>query len=283
MRLAVRTIHTAAWALVLSLAASEAFASGVGASIYVPGKARPAVQQTSCQTGACGPVAGCNGCQRLGFACVDHATVPPCTAEGGCYPNRPTFGYTKPRWRQWPGAKYNTGAPEAAGPSEQLPAVDEPAPEEEDKQAPPPIEDVESPSAGDEGADTPGFEEEAAPGIEVTLPPLPEGPFSTPRPATQPFQNQAPIQNNAPPALPFGFDSRGNAPAGENWTPPPAPFTKIPANLPKPRVGDDAPPPLPSGFTGTAPAQLLRRLPVTRPVGRYDRQVQQASAQTPIR
>lgn len=279
MRIAVRTTQTAAiGALILSLGVIDAHASGVGASIYVPGKAAPAVRQASCQTGTCAPVSGCSGCQRLGFACVDHATPAPCTAEGGCHPNRSTFGYTKPRWRQWPGAKYNTGGPQAADPSDQLPPVEEPTPEDEDKQAPPPIEDVESPSdpAGDEPG-VPGFEEEG-PGIEVTLPPLPEGPLPVPRPNATP-----PFQNNAPPALPFGFENRSRAPSESQWDAPPAPFTKMPANLPKPAAGDDAPPPLPQGFTGATPEQLLRRLPTTRPVGRYDRQIRQASAQTPIR
>ncbi len=277
-----RTTRIAFWpAFVLAslagLTAGDALASGVGASIYVPAPKRPQVQQTSCQTGVCGPAAHCGECQRLGFACVDHATVPPCTAEGACYPKRNTFGYYKTRWRTWPGAKYGGPSPTAAEPTEDVPVIDPHVAEEEDKQAPQPIEEVASPSAEGEGGAGGQFDSEP-PGVEINLPPLPEGPLpTTPQPARP---------QGGPPALPFGYVPSGGSSAQEtpDWRPAATPVSAVPAKLPKPSAtGDNAPPPLPFGFTNAAPERLLRRLPAARPAGRFDGAVRQASAQTPIR
>ena len=256
-------------ALLAGPIAGDALASGVGASIYVPAPKRPAVQQASCQTGAC------DGPQRLGFAGVDGATVPPCTAEGGCYPKRNTFGFYATRWRTWPGAKYGGPAPTAADPSEDVPVIDPPTAEEEDQQAPPPIEDAESPSAEGEGG---GQFDAEPPGAEINLPPLPEGPLpTTPKPARP---------QGGPPALPFGFAPPTNSPGPgpQDWRPTPNPVSAVPSRLPEPaNAGADAPPPLPFGFTNAAPERLLRRLPASRPTGRYDGAVRPVSAQSPIR
>lgn len=276
-----RTTRIAFWpalalAAMAGLTACEALASGVGASMYVPAPARakPQVQQASCHTGTCGPVAHCNECQRLGFACVDHATPPPCTAEGACYPNRATFGYTPNRWRRWPGAKYGGPSPTAAGPTGDVPDFEPPAPEEEDKQAPPSIEDAESPSAEAEGEG--GQFDAEPPGVEINLPPLPEGPLPT--------NPGAPRPQGGPPSLPFGFTPPREAPApAQDWRPAPTPVSAVPTKLPKPAAGEDAPPPLPFGFTNASPERLLRRLPNTRPAGRYDGAIRQASAQAPVR
>lgn len=268
-----RNTRLASWtafalALVAGPIAGDALASGVGASIYVQAPQRSPVQQASCETGACGPG---GDCQRLGFAGVDGATVPPCTAEGGCYPKRNTFGYYQTRWRTWPGAKYGGPSPAVAEPTDEIPAIDPPSAEEEDKQAPPPIEDSESSSdEGDAGGE--------APGVEINLPPLPDGPLpTTPRP---------PRPQGGPPALPFGFAPPTNSPSPSrsDWRPTPTPVSAVPAKLPKPAAtGDDAPPPLPFGFTSAAPQQLLRRLPNSRPAGRYDEAVRQVSAESPAR
>lgn len=287
MRYELRIAAGIAGLATLGLLASEATASGVGASIYVPGKPQPqaTVQQTSCQTGACGPHADCSGCQRLGFACVDHATVPPCTAEGACYPKRNTFGFHATKWRRWPGANYGGPAPEAADPLGDLPAIEPPTAAEEDKSSPPPIEDA--PSGEDEGDANGGFEpptpqppafNRELPGMEIDLPPLPEvdGPGFRPGRPT----------DGAPPSLPFGaIDPRGGAApsGGEGWRPPRPSFGTSPAILKKAANGDNPPPALPAGFTSSNPSRILRRLPATLPAGRYDGSVQQASAYQPVR
>lgn len=260
---------------------NDAVASGVGASIYVPAKAQPTVQQTSCQTGTCGPHADCDGCQRLGFACVDHATPPPCTAEGGCYPKRNTFGFTETKWRRWPGANYGGTGPEVAGPAGDLPAIEAPTPMDEDKRSPPPIEDVASPE--DEEADEAGFEpptprppafDSDLPGVEIDLPPLPE--------INQPgFRPPPAPRDGGPPALPFG--STGPRLNGkERWIPTRPAFGTSPAVLRKPANSDNPPPALPTGFTSTEPVKQLRRLPVPGSTSRYDGSVQQASAYQPV-
>lgn len=278
-----RSIRIAALLAALSFLASDALASGVGASIYVPGRAQhPSVQQASCQTGTCGPHAGCDGCKRLGFACVDHATPPPCTAEGGCYPKRNTWGYHTTKWRRWPGAVYGGPAPETAGSPDDLPVIEPPTPADEDKSSPPPIEDTPSPE--DEGVEDGDFEpappafRRELPGVEIDLPPLPEvAPPSLPRPAGPGFQD-------SPPALPFGFNEPSQSPnKTENWAPSRPTFGTTPTVLRKPASQNDPPPPLPAGFTGASPTELLRRLPTTRPAGRYDAAVQPASAYQPVR
>lgn len=277
-------LRIAAGIAALSLLASDVAASGVGASIYVPAKARPAVQQTSCQTGTCGPHADCDGCQRLGFACVDHATPPPCTAEGGCYPKRNTFGFTKTKWRRWPGANYGGEGPEAAGPAGDLPAIEAPTPMDEDKRSPPAIEDVASPEDEEEGNTgfdpptprPPAFDRDL-PGVEIDLPPLPE--------INQPGFRGAPPRDGGPPALPFGAtDPRGlNRSEIDGWTPPRPSFGTSPTVLRKPANPDNPPPALPAGFTSNDPVKLLRRLPTTRSTSRYDGSIRQASAYQPVR
>jgi len=286
----------------LLLVSAEAVASGVGAALYVPrsAPAQPAVRPASCET--CPPQAACGACQRLGFACVDHATPAPCTAEGGCYPKRNTFGYYPTQWRRWPGADYGGPAPEEAGPADGIDVIVPPAAEDEDQQAPTPIEDTiesDEPPVGGGGFDGEGFEgnnfeppAEPAfdrPGVEIDLPPLPEGPLPTrpalpqrPGPPGQQGQPGQPGPQNTPPALPFGSN---NAPRGletDGWGPPAPPFEARPVALPKP-LGSDAPPPLPHGFTHQAPEELIRRLPTIRSAGRYDGAVRPVSAEQPIR
>lgn len=267
-------------------------ASSVGASLYVPTPVRAAtVKQASCDSPGCAPGAPCAGGARIGFAGVDGATPAPCTAEGGCYPNRSTWGYTQTRWRQWPGAVYNQDQQQPTPGDEDslLPAFDPPAPEDEDQQAPASIsEEEEAASAAEE-------EPNDGPAVEITLPPFEEGPIDAPRPAP------APIRRDGPPALPFGFRSGGpdgarqaSMPARSRWREPPleAETPSLPAADPselspvrtlppvKAASRDDAPPPLPGGFTGT-PRPGLRRLPSVE--GRMDSAVTPVSAELPIR
>lgn len=263
-----RTLATAAQLMLVTALAGQSLASGIGASIYVQRPVGPPV--AGCPTGGCPPVASCNSCQRLGFACVDHATPAPCTAEGGCYPARATFGWNRTNWRRWPGTEEGGPAPLPADASDALvPPFEEPAPEDEDQQAPPSLES-ELEAAADEGEPAPSGTAAPRPAVEVELPPLPEPALPRPgRPA-------APAGQDAPPALPFGFRGPAVAPRQDAWAPPAPPSVGMPASLPKP--GADAPPPLPQGFTGVSPTTTLRRLP--SPI-HFDGAVTPASATLP--
>lgn len=282
-------------AVAACLVAGEAGASGIGASYYVPGKAAASpVKQASCQTGVCGPVASCEACCRLGFACVDHATVPPCTAEGGCYPARQSFGWHQTKWRRWPGTEEEPSlqaAPETA--DELVPTYEEPRPEEEDQQAPPPIEEeAEEAPTGEfdtfEGFDGAGDRPAPdRPGLEIDLPPLPEGPIPTPRPDApgfeapgfnQPPRPAAPGFQDGPPGLPFGLKRPAARPAeSAEWGPPKPNFGATPSDRPAAVRDGETPPPLPVGITRTTPERVLRRLPTTR----YDAAVRPVSAVSP--
>lgn len=261
--------------LLIGLVAAEAMGSGVGVSYYMPSTPVPAGSAASCPTGGCAPVAGCNTCKRLGFACVDHASPPPCTAEGGCHPAGP-FGFSQPRWRRWPGTEETGGAPKEAGDEDSLlPAYEEPAPEDEDKQAPPPLEDT----AEEDPDDGPAPPAMNRPGREISLPPLPKPALPTPRPG-----GAAP-EGDAPPSLPFGYNQPTTG--GDSYGPPASPFRTTPTALPKPTADRDAPPPLPMGFTQTGADTMLRRLPTTagRPAAGavyLDHSVQPASAHLPM-
>lgn len=279
-----RVLWTVVTTAAIATLALEAAASGVGASIYVE---RP--EAAPCPNGGCAPVGSCATCQRLGFACVDHATPAPCTAEGGCYPARPTFGWNKTNWRRWPGTDLGGPAPEPAGIRDELvPPFEEPAPEDEDVQAPAAIED-EGDTSSDEGEVSdrspvgtrpPAGARPAAgsrPGGEINLPSLPEP--QLPRPGLRPNSRPGaqPAGEDGPPALPFGF----RAPTGPGgpgaWAPPQPPLGGIPASLPRP--SNETPPPLPQGFTAVGPTATPRRLPATSYYD--DRAVQPASASLP--
>ncbi len=234
--------------------ATEALASGVGLRQYQPAKAVSPVCY-DCPTGECQSGAPCSGCKLRGFACVDGATPPPCTADGACTPNRATFGFNKTRWRRWPGdtdSAMPTPSDEATGDSLLTP-FDTPEPEEEDQQAPPPIED------------DPGFEEaDELPPLEIDLPPLPEQRLDMP--AARPLDDE-------PPALPFGAaPARSSMPSMASDSTLPAlptfdePSRKspvlrtTPVSLPNRHRKMNTPPALPEGFT----QQDLPRMPLSQ-------------------
>jgi len=302
-------------AVVAAVAAtvSVADASGVGASIYVAPKAKPAVRRASYDATVAPPVASCVECQRNGFACMKHLGVGPCDAEGNCVPNRPNYGYYEARWRRWPGTETDERRPEPAveGDDSLVPAIVPPAPEEEDRQAPPPIDQGdEEPS--ESPLDAGGFDPAAvAPGggVEIDLPPLPEGPMPAPRPALPNFQppgqpvapppgvqpqQQPEPRREGPPGLPFGFHSGGGErpvatrlpTTTDEGAPPSLPFGTRPASNGE-ASRDDAPPELPSGFTALRPSNLLKRLPRLLPGGesprRADPSVVPTAAYAPVR
>ena len=239
-------------------------ASGVGAAFYQPAPVVKPVgyhSPVSCSA----PCSDCPNCQRLGFACVDHATPAACAAEGCCVPRRATFGHYKNNWRRWPGDIDDEGpTPEEAAAEDPLLApFDEPEPEEEDEQAPPPIEE-------DNEEERQQAEEETR--LELNLPPIPE---------VRPEQRSPrPAQPDGPPALPFG----STAPRLPEFVAPdtsspwpnagPEPFS-TPVMHTKPR--EDAPPPLPSSF-GSAATEIPTRLPrVFANTGEYSSGVRQVS------
>ncbi len=268
-----------------SICVSESLASGVGLRQYQPAKMVTPVSY-ACPTGQCQSGARCSGCKLKGFACVDGATPSPCTADGGCTPNRATFGFNKTRWRRWPGDADTTGptpADATAGDSLLTP-FDTPSPEDEDQQAPPPIEDDPGVEEGDE-----------SPLLEIDLPPLPEHRFDVPA---------APAEDE-PPALPFGSaPTRSSMPnMAEDRSLPELPafeeqpkrsrgFRALPASLPSKspskRRDTNAPPALPEGFTQLDAGRTLaslRRLPkmtLRMPSPRVDTAVRPVAAIEPI-
>ncbi|MEQ8848398.1 hypothetical protein [Botrimarina sp.] len=325
--LRVTTFRLAAAALVsLGPSADQSLASGVGASIYVTArKADPKVKPASHAAPASHPatashpamagppVPGCVECGRHGFACMKHIGVTPCMPEGACVPNRDSFGYTATRWRKWPGVVYDDGREPRPAELEEdgglLDDVDEPAPTEEDRQAPPPIDTANAPGEeGEEGVGPGGGEfpfEPGAPGepggrFEFDLPAAPggaNGPFQPPRPVAPGFRDQparpgatqpAPgAQPNAPPLPPFEFGGAPRRGSVADGAPPRLPFSSRPAAAVKTTPSDDAPPPLPEGFTRVLPGALLRRLPgfdqKRDAAPRYDAAVQPVSAAEPVR
>lgn len=282
-----RTVQTLAVVAIAACLASETIASGVGASYYVPGTAAPPSVRSP---GQCAPASDCHSCQRLGFACVDHATVAPCTAEGGCNPKVETYGWYKPNWRRWPGTAEASSAP-AADPAEDslLPKFEPPQPEEEDKQAPPPIEDREdeedsgdrSFDAFDSGADS------REGGLELNLPGRPGRPESpvpsTPAPRVLPPRPAQPGFGDGPPSLPFGFAPPNPSAVGSpDWQPqrPAKSIEAAPVSLPAPKRSEDGPPPLPFGFTRRVSRPATQQLSMpARP--RYDTAVLPTAAYLP--
>jgi hypothetical protein len=276
-------------ALAIGMMAAEAMGSGVGVSYYQPSTPVPSgpvasVPSDRGTTGGSAPIAGCSSCKRLGFACVDHASPAPCTPEGICKPNGP-FGWSQPHWRRWPGTDDGGPSPTPLeGEDSLIPAYEEPTPEEEDKQAPPPLDDSFRDEQESEGAKP----EMNRPGRELSLPPLPRPSLPAPRQDRQDRQdNDDQQRDTAPPSLPFGYAPPASSELGIG-PPTPAFQRSVPTSLPKPRdESRDLPPPLPVGFTQNGVAPTLHRLPTTagRPAPEpthFDGAVQPVSASLPI-
>ena len=69
-------------------------------------------------------------------------TPPPCSADGYCQPDGRQWGYTQQKWRRWPGSDAIGKQPGAGEIGPQLPGVDPPRKEAEDRTAPPPVESI---------------------------------------------------------------------------------------------------------------------------------------------
>ena len=257
------------------IAAPGAFASGVGLTQPRPATVVPVGY--ACPSGQCAAGAPC-GCGSLGGACLDGQTPPACSADGVCIPKRSTFGFYNTRWRRWPGDSDQTEPTptEAIQGDELLRPFDTPAPEKEDQQAPPPIED----DPGNTSA-----EEDDLPPLEIDLPPLPERRL---------FDAPAAPEDEGPPPLPFGMKSIDRP--SMTWQPQDRGdevrearrLPDLPTSTPRfiePRRGSAdrngvAPPPLPGGFTLHRRDALpsLNREPV-----RVDAAVRPVSAVGPAR
>ncbi len=293
------------------LSTAEVIASSVGGGIYVPIKAVRTSDQ--CPTGNCRNGSTCGHCARLGFACVDGATEAPCTAEGGCYPKRPTFGHYEQKWRTWPGEVDPSGPTPTVSDEEEslLKAYDAPTAEEEDEQAPPPIED----SIDESGAEIPS----AIPSVEIELPPLPRSAPERPvpqqpapnfrQPNTQPAGGSPNVRQplQRPPAPPFGligpaapskspasmlpseFSTVENSAESTNYASPAGYIPSAKESTMVKQRKTNSPPALPAGFA-QGPAEcscheeaksIIRRLPVATP-HRQDHLIQPVSANEPI-
>ncbi|QDU53939.1 hypothetical protein [Aeoliella mucimassa] len=204
---------------------------------------------------------------------IGQPTPPPCSPEGVCTPERPTWGYTKTKWRPWPGTTTGQSQPGEEAPvgSGIIGPNKHPAPEAEDKMAPPKVEALEptpdEPAATDEGMDLPTNEEfdtDARPARPNRPAPAAEpNPLQPPRPAFMedslpfggpgddgpalPGQPAAPAENpgsglpfGQPPAAPSGlFDSGMILP---------------PASTTLTKTNRDAPPQLPFSMQSARPA-----------------------------
>ncbi|MEO0529663.1 MAG: hypothetical protein AAF266_03700 [Planctomycetota bacterium] len=288
-----RTVQTIAALAITAVLATDGVGSGVGASYYVPGKAAP---PAVCSPGQCSPSADCHTCQRLGFACVDHATVAPCTAEGACKPKVETFGWYQPNWRRWPGTADDSPELATDTPEEDslVPEFEPPAPEEEDKQAPPPIDDGQGDDElGDPALD--GFDAGADrrdDGLELNLPSRPELPGrpepavpATPTPRVlSPRPGGQPNFGDAPPSLPFGFKPPNPSATGSpDWQPqrPEKAVEATPVKLPATKRLEDGPPALPFGFTQRLSKPSTRQ-PMMAVAPKYDTAVLPTAAQFPV-
>ncbi len=153
-----------------------------------------------------------------GFECASYANsclpqIPaPCAADGVCRPNRGTWGYSKTRWRPWPGETVGQGPTpaDAAGEADEkaLAPFETPPPEEENLRGPAKSKKAKA----DEEADV------EIPPMELPgIPPAAEGPAADESdpfapgpealPVFDPQTNQSevpatPSMDDAPPALP---------------------------------------------------------------------------------
>ena len=177
---------------------------------------------------------------------IGRPTPPACAVEGQCHPATGTWGYTKTKWRPWPGTgagQDSAGEASAIG-SDIVRPTSPPDARTEDKVAPPKVEALEplpeqSP-ATDDGMELPpreeinlGGGEEPAAGVARPQPPqfnfpgegapdLPFGPNEGAAPA--PGQPPAAVPTESPnmtPNLPFGGPSGdgGFFPSGMNTLP----------------------------------------------------------------
>lgn len=144
---------------------------------------------------------------------LDRPSPPPYCVDGVCRPNALTYGWYQTRWRRWPTVALEPTPAEAKPSGElvpELPPVDRPRKEDEDRAAPPPTKAAErarEEEEQDSSVPTPGGE---VPGGVPFVPPA--GGFQ-PRPSGEgeraptlemPWERQEPTTPSAPTTGPTG-------------------------------------------------------------------------------
>jgi hypothetical protein len=189
---------------------------------------------------------------------LDRPTPPPCCADGICHAHAKVFGVNKTRWRVWPGVSVAPMPTVKQPVIRNIPGITDielPKPEEEDRQAPPPIRTLTPPPTTVEGPAAP------APG---TTPP------STTPPSTLPFEPFGPESVNGPltpqtmtPGGPLQSTPQTMSPTGQQpSTPRTAPFGAAPG------ADTDRPPTPPFRSASRAPAPQNVQ-PAAQPVGNW--------------
>ena len=196
---------------------------------------------------------------------LDRPTPPACCADGICYPNPTTWGAYPTRWRRWPGEVLAPA--DAARPSRpvgELPTLEPPVPEDEDRRAPPPTPapeaaepetngEIRRPATTTTPPLTPPLE---TPGTTPLTPPgsldtTPGTPFEDDQPTDiedgLPFHSRlGPKGDDPPPAPPFRAPKVAEALRQQKAEPArvaPAPTPARRAVVPAPSGDSDDPPP----------------------------------------
>lgn len=151
---------------------------------------------------------------------LDRPSPPPYCADGVCRPNALTFGWYQTRWRRWPTESLEPTPADAKPPGErvpELPSIDIPRKEDEDRAAPPPTKAAERARDEEEAQSGVAAPEGEAPGGVPFLPPggvqpRPSG-EGVPAPTLEmPWERQQPTTPTTPAMGPTG-----------DLDPPPAP------------------------------------------------------------
>jgi hypothetical protein len=211
---------------------------------------------------------------------LDRPTPPPCCVDGICTVHAAEFGYHPTRWRVWPGLS-QAPLPTVQQPTIRnipgIPAIETPKPEEEDRQAPPPIRSLAPPRPVTETSPptggAPGATPQTAPfdtnnglgsgGATPTSPLTPRSgapgtttPPGLPQPSL-PFGNEPSSTPSSPLDFPFSPSASLNTPATQAYatTSPTAGIVRTASSaasapLPARRSHNDDPPPAPPFIRG---------------------------------
>jgi hypothetical protein len=161
---------------------------------------------------------------------LDRPTPPPCAADGICYPNVNEWGYYPGRWRRWPGHEL---VPTPAKPSPEdrlgpdIAPYELPTPEKEDERAPPATTKREQTAPAAESGDEapPSIDELDSPsGLEYPAPlsPFDESTTDLDPPPAPPFAARSGMQSTTAARLAPPAERQSDAPrTGSAIDPPP--------------------------------------------------------------